>query len=80
MLDETGCFAPELETPQQQLGEVHYAVAPARFLVGLVQPDHLPAGRVTFVLEVLRPQALVLLRIDEPGDLFRYPPRLVELE
>ena len=29
MLDETRCLPPELETAQQQLGEIHYAVAPA---------------------------------------------------
>ena len=80
VLDEPRCLAPQLVAPEQQLGEVHHAVALAGFLVGLVQLDHLPARRVAVVLEVLGAQALVLLRVDEPRHLARHPARLVEAE
>ena len=49
-------------------------------LVALVEIDHLPPARVAFVAQILRPEALVLLRVDEPLDLFRHPDVLVELE
>jgi hypothetical protein len=78
VLDEAGCVLPQLVAAQQQFREVHDAVAAARILVGLVEPDHLPAGRVAVVLEVLRSQSLVLLRVDEPRHLARHPAGLVE--
>ena len=49
-------------------------------LVGSVKRDHLPAVRVALIVEVLRPQALVLLRIDKPLDLLGYPAAVVDLE
>ena len=72
--------AQKLEAAQQQLAEIDEARGRARLLVARVEVDHLPPARVAFVVQVLRPQALVLLRVDEPLDLFRHPDVLVELE
>ncbi len=40
----------------------------------------MPAIRVALVVEVLRPQALVFLRIDEPLDFLGHPAAVVDLE
>ena len=80
VFDEARRLAPQLVAAQQKLREIDDPVAPAGFLVGLVQADHLSAGRIALVLEMLRTQSLVLLSVDEPGDLLRHPARLVELE
>ena len=71
--------APQLEGAQQQLGEIHHARHAAGLLVVLVELDELASRRVVAVLERFRPQALVLLLVDEPLDLARHPTRLVEL-
>ena len=73
-----GLVAQQLERAQQQLGEVDHAGARAGVLVILVELDELAARRVVAVLQRLRAQALVLLVVDEPGDLARHPARLVE--
>ena len=70
----------ELEAAQQQLAEIEDGRRGARPLVALVEVDHLAPARVAFVAQILRPKTLVLLRVDEPLDLFRYPNVLVELE
>ena len=80
MLDEPRRLAPQLVAAQQQLGEVDDTVAAAGLLVRLIQADHLATGRVALVFQMRRTQALVLLGVDEPGDLLRHPSRLVELE
>ncbi len=72
--------APQLVGAQKQLGEIHEPATLADFLVGGIERDHLPAVRVPLVVEVLRPQALVLLRIDEPLDLLGHPAAVVDLE
>ena len=80
VIDQPRHVLPQLVAAQQQLGEVHHAVAAARVLVCLVQADHLAPRGVAVVLQVLRAQPLVLLRVDEPRHLARHPARLVEAE
>ncbi len=80
MRQQLGIVAPEFVGAQQELGEVDEPASLADFLVRLVKGDHLPAVRVALVVEMLRPQALVLLRIDEPLDLLRDPAAVVDLE
>ncbi len=80
MREQVGVVPPELVSPQQQLREVDEAAAFADFLVGGKERDHLAAVRVAFVVEMLRPQALVFLRIDEPLDFLRHPAAVVDLE
>ncbi len=75
-----GPVAPQLERAQLQLCEVDYATALALLLVLLVNLDELAARRIAVVLQVLRAQAFVLARVDEPHDLFRDPARFVEIE
>ncbi len=64
---------PELVGAQQDLGEVDQPGAPAQVLVGLVDLDLGAQIGIALVLDVLRPQALVLAPIDEPLDLARRP-------
>src|SRR6185437_3921415 len=70
---------PQLIRPQQQLREVHYAVTGAGLFIVDIQLDELPARGIVVVLEALRPTTLVLVRIDEPLHLARYPAALVQV-
>src|SRR5579864_5973146 len=49
MREELRIVTPQLERPQQQLGEIQYPAAGTGFLIGGVQPDELPAGRIAAV-------------------------------
>ncbi len=70
----------DLVAAQQQLGEVDHAIAAAGVFVRLVQLDQLAAGRIAVVLQVLRPQAFVFLRVDEPRHFTRHPARVVQVQ
>ncbi len=73
-------LAQDLVAAQQQLGEIDDAVAAAGVLVRFVQLDQLATRRVAVVLQVLRPQAFVLLRVDEPRHFARHPARVVQVQ
>src|SRR5690606_28752468 len=66
MLEQIPVVAQELETAQQQLAEIDEPRIAAQRLVPRVELDHSPAPRVALVANVARPQALVLLSVDEP--------------
>ena len=71
--------AQRLETPEQQLGEIHDAQLLAALLILLVEPDHLLARRVAAIVQALRAPALVLVGIDESLHFARNPTLLVQL-
>src|SRR5262249_25380020 len=64
---------------QQQLREIHYACASARRLVRGVELDELMARWIVAVLELMRPESLVLVRVDEPLHFAGNPAGLVEV-
>ena len=66
VLEERGIVLPQLVGAQQQLGEIHDTAASAGLLIGLINLDELAARRIAIILQVLCPQALVFLRVDEP--------------
>lgn len=80
VLEHAGMVAPEVQGAQQQLGEVDHPGAGAGRLVGFVDLQHGGEEQVAAGLDVLRPQALVLLPVDEPLGLARRPALLVEAE
>ena len=77
MVQHGRLLQPQLVRTQQQFGEIHQPAAVAVILVNLV--DVHPGGRdrVIEMLDMLRPLALVLARIDEPLRLACRPMRLV---
>ena len=77
--------AQQLVRAQQDLGEIDQAGAVAALLVQRVAAQHdvgpfVSAVRRVHRLDMLRATALVLLRVDPPGDLARREARFVELE
>ena len=80
VLEKRGIFLPDLVRTQQQLGEINDAAPPASLLVGVINLDQLAACRIAVILQVLGPQTLVFLRVDEPQDFTRDPAGLVEFE
>ncbi len=80
MVQQSGVVTPHLERTQEQLREIHHPGALAGLFVGLINPDQLAPGRIPIVLDVLRPNALVFLRVDEPQNFARNPAGLVQVE
>ncbi len=73
-----GVVAPEFVGTQQQFGEVDQATAFANGFVFLVQGNHLPTLRVTFIIEMFRAQSFIFLAVDKVLNLARYPAAIVD--
>src|SRR5690606_29720966 len=80
VLQQGRVVAQQLVGAQQQFGEVDQAGAVAALLVQLVGAAHGLGPRVVDRLDVLRAAALVLLRVDPPGDLAWREAALVQLQ
>ena len=70
---------PHLVGPQQQLGEVDQSAALTGGLVGHIDIDHLGQPVVMAGFDLVGANPLVLLFIDKPGRLFRWPALLIEI-
>ena len=76
--EQAGVVAPQLVGAQQQLGKIHHVGAAAGLFVGHI---HLQLGgeiQIADRLDVLRTVAFILLAIDEPLQLARWPLFLVQ--
>ena len=78
--EQLGIVAPQLVGAQQELCKIDQPAAVAKLLVAPVERDELPAIRVPLVVQVLGPQALVLLPVDEVLYFPRYPACFIEFE
>ena len=75
-----GVVAPQFVCTQQQLRKVDQSAALANFFIGFVERDHLPAVRITLIVEMLWPQALVFLSVNEILNFARHPAAVINLE
>ncbi len=80
VFEQAGVVAPEIQGAQQQLGEIDHPGAGAGRLVGFVDAAHGAEEEITSGLDVLRPQAFILLAIDEPLRLARWPALFIETQ
>src|SRR3569833_4087980 len=71
--------ARQLESPQQELGEVDHAGFGARLLIVRVELDELGRRGIVVALDVLGTTPFILVRVDETLHLTGYPARLVEI-
>ena len=77
---QVGLVAPQVQRAQQQLGEIDHSGARAGVFIGLVDLQHGGEEQVAAGLDILRPQALVLLPVDEPLRLLGRPALLVQAQ
>ena len=78
MLEQRIVVQPQLVRAQQQLGEIDQSRTLACGLVRAIDVDQRRVDRVVAWIERIRPLALVLRAVDEPGRLARRKSRLVQ--
>ena len=80
MRQQFGVIAQQFVGAQQQFGEVDEAAALADFFVATGTRRSSGAIRIAVVVKMLRPQALVFLRVDEPLNFLGYPAAVIDLQ
>ncbi len=80
MPEQGGRVQPEFVGTQQQFGKVDHPAALARLFVGAINLQLCLEEQIAVVFDVFRPQALVLVRIDEPHRLAGRPLLFIQLQ
>ena len=80
MLQQFRIVTPQFMRAQQEFCKVDQAAAITDFLVACVQRNELAAIGIALVVQMLRPQALILLTVDEILDLPRDPAAVIQLQ
>ena len=80
VLQNVRAITPQLVRTKQQLGKVNRTGPLTRRLIGLVYPDHLLLKRISTMVQVLWPAALVFLCVDKPLGLAGWPLGFIQVE